>query len=361
MQDAALELLQLWGQLEPELVSEPPASRRQLRERVRASASTMERQRELPHEPLTEGLYRDEPLELRYKLARPAEREGGVDPLLDDDEPLLLEPSDSLGGEGLRRHAGERFAAPLAERCDQQVVPGARVAVAQSRRSLLRPTLEPLEVQLVSLDREHISLPLAPEPFRPDDLPQPKDESVERVGCAWRRRLSPETVDQPVPGDHPIRIQEQQGEQGTLFRPAERLLSPAAHDSDGAEKTELHRASKSPLRPDCEGAATPGCQVRRLESEEVANAQARGHDGRSGAGGVRRRRGGGSADHSVEPRRKARPSAPNPLARLSIRAGVAGRGRRLSRGRQGGLDRASSAVHLRAGRELARDVVACPG
>ena len=181
----------------------------------------MERERELPHEPLTEGLYRDEPLELRYKsLDRPSA--SGVDSLLDDDRPLLLEPSDSSSREGLRRHAGERFAAPCrAPR--PQVVP-ARASPSPRADAPPPPDARPAES---SCSRWTVSTyPCPSRRSRSGRRPSAaEDESVERVGCGWRRRLSPETDHQPVPGNHRSH-RGAAGRAGTLFRPAEALLPP---------------------------------------------------------------------------------------------------------------------------------------
>ena len=63
----------------------------------------------------------DERLELADDVAVSAELEVGVDPLLERDEPQLLEPADLRLREVVERELRERRASPERERADEQL------------------------------------------------------------------------------------------------------------------------------------------------------------------------------------------------------------------------------------------------
>jgi hypothetical protein len=60
------------------------------------------------------------------------------------------------------------------------------------------------------------------------------------MSSAWRRPLSPQTVDQPITGNRFIRVQQENGEQRALLRPSQRKLATVAPRPDGTENRELH-------------------------------------------------------------------------------------------------------------------------
>src|SRR5207249_6613915 len=91
-EDRTLELLQLDPGLEPELVvQEPPGLTVDL-EALRLPPASVEREHQLRPESLAEGVLATDCLELRDEREVAAERELGVDPLLECGEPKLFEP-----------------------------------------------------------------------------------------------------------------------------------------------------------------------------------------------------------------------------------------------------------------------------
>ena len=90
-EDLGLELLELRAGLDPEFVDEAGAGILVHLQGLRLPARTIQRQHELPAEGLAERMVADERLERADDVAVPAELEIGLDPLLERDEPELLE------------------------------------------------------------------------------------------------------------------------------------------------------------------------------------------------------------------------------------------------------------------------------
>jgi hypothetical protein len=82
--------------------------------------------------------------------------------------------------------------------------------------------LEAVEVEFTGLDDEPVAVALADEAVLPDELPQSGYVAVEAVLGRRRRLLAPEAVDESIARHDPIRIQQQEREQRTLLRAAER-------------------------------------------------------------------------------------------------------------------------------------------
>ena len=111
--------------VDAELVDQRPAGVVERRERVRLAAGVVEREHQLRAEPLAQRMAGDLRLELADQLGAAAQREIGLDPVLERRQPLLLEPRDLRLRERLVGHVGQRRAAPDRERLPQ---PFGRVA-----------------------------------------------------------------------------------------------------------------------------------------------------------------------------------------------------------------------------------------
>ena len=116
LEDLPLQGLQLGARLDPELVHEPAPRRAVGLERVGLAAAAVERDEQLALEPLPERVRGDQRLELGQDVLVAAEREVGLDPILERGEPQVLEPPDLVLRERLVREVGERRAAPERER-----------------------------------------------------------------------------------------------------------------------------------------------------------------------------------------------------------------------------------------------------
>ena len=108
-QDLRLESLELGAGLDSELVDEAGARVLVHLQRFGLPARAIQREHQLPAERLAKRMLAYERLELTDDVAVPAELEVGVDPLLEGDEPQLLEPPDLRLCEVVERELRERW------------------------------------------------------------------------------------------------------------------------------------------------------------------------------------------------------------------------------------------------------------
>jgi hypothetical protein len=180
---ASLERPELLAGLDPEALDERLARRTIGRERVSLPAGAVERQHQLPAEPLAVRMLGDERLQLGDELAVPAEREVGVDSLLEHGQALLLESAGRRRREGLAVEVGQRRATPEGERIARPSVgpqPGELVEVGVPRR-----------------DVEHVSGGAGAERGAafPQRLAQTGDVDLQRRASGLGRIVAPELVD----------------------------------------------------------------------------------------------------------------------------------------------------------------------
>ena len=150
-------------------------------------------------------------LEFGYEPGRVAERDVGLDPLLDRLDAQSFQPGDRGGGEARGGDLGERRAAPQAERASQCLGTGRGLALGP------RAGHQPFERHRVHLARVH-GEPVAARPgldrVVPAHASQPGDQGLERVARARRRRVPPQVVDQPFGRDRTARVHGQPDQQG---------------------------------------------------------------------------------------------------------------------------------------------------
>ena len=119
-EDRLLELAQLAAGFEAQLAGEPVAQVAERRERVGVPAGAVEREHLLPAQPLAQRVLGDERLQLPRDVGVAAEREVGLDALLQRQDPQLLEAPDLRLREGLVAEVGEHRSAPQREHLAQQ-------------------------------------------------------------------------------------------------------------------------------------------------------------------------------------------------------------------------------------------------
>ena len=142
-EDRLLELAQRGARLDPELLDEHAARLLVRLERLGLPAAAVEREHQLAAEPLAERVLGDQRLELGDEVGVGAERELGVDQILQRRRRELLEPRGLAKRERLEEQVGERRPAPERERLAE--------LSARSSPSALRPSAQPLEAQEVDL------------------------------------------------------------------------------------------------------------------------------------------------------------------------------------------------------------------
>jgi hypothetical protein len=181
----------------------------------------------------------DEPLELRDDLGVTAEREIGVDPLLDRAQAEVLEPVDVGAGEVLVPEVGERLAAKEIERRTEELALAGRVTLA------VRPfekALDAAEVRPLAIDAQGIAGRPRLDRVRAEQLPQRGDVALEGVRRSLRRRGAPERLDQLVGGNHLVRAQEEERQQHPLLRPWGCYVAPVLDDFERPQNPDFHPA-----------------------------------------------------------------------------------------------------------------------
>ena len=126
--------------------------------------------------------------QLGHERLVPAERELGVDPILERLEPELLEPVDVRARERLVGQVGERTAPPERQRRPQPIRRCADVAVFEQPAAFTGQALEPLGIELIRANVQYVSgrprdesLVLAPSVFRLQRFPKARDVPLEHV------------------------------------------------------------------------------------------------------------------------------------------------------------------------------------
>ena len=191
VQDLPLELLQRRAGLDPELVDERTAPASEDVERVGLPAAAIERDHQLAAQALAKRVLGDERLELRHELVLAAERQVGVDPLLDGREALLLEARDLALGERLVAEVGQRLPVPERERLAQAGRP--LLGIGQGAR-LPDEQLEPAQVDLARRDVQQVAGRPRPDPLGADQLADGGDVPVQRGLRGLGRRVAPDAL-----------------------------------------------------------------------------------------------------------------------------------------------------------------------
>ena len=235
-----MEALQSRSWLDPELLDERLPGMPVRRQGLDLATGAVERQHQLTSNPLTERIPHDEAFELTDERLVLAKFEVGVDPRLEQRATQLVEPRDLAVRERLVRELGERLAAPQRERFAHEA------ASLRGRRRLERgdELVEPADVHLPGIDVECVPGRTRHDVLAPERLPQRRDHVLERRGRRPGRLPVPEHLEQRVGRDHPIGVQQQQGEQNALLLAAERQLAAVCvGDLERAEQPKIEHAS----------------------------------------------------------------------------------------------------------------------
>ena len=224
-EDHRLEPAQLRAGLEPELVDQEPAALAHHLERVRLASGAVERQHQLPAQPLAQRVLGHERAQLADQVDRLAAGELGREPLLDRLQPQLLQARDLALGELVEAMVGQRRAAPQRER-------DASCAAARvGRRARRQQRLEAAAVDRLALDLQRVAR-RAPADRQPlaQARPQARDLLLQRLVAAVRRLVAPHRLDQLVDRHRLRRPQRERDEEPPLLGAFE--LHAAARDRD---------------------------------------------------------------------------------------------------------------------------------
>ena len=217
-------------------------------ERLGLAAAAVQRQHELATQPLAQRMLPHERLELADQLRVPSAAQVGLDAVLEQCEPQLLEPADLRLRERLEDEIGERRSAPERQRLPQLLGGPPRVFGGQSLAALVGQALASVEVELARLHVEQVAIRLGHQPggALSKSLAQPRHLDLEALPWRGGRVLAPELVDQLVGRDGLVGMDQQDREQRTLPAVDDRDRPPGLFDLERAEDPEIHGSTLPP-------------------------------------------------------------------------------------------------------------------
>ena len=204
----------------------------------------VEREHQLRAQPLTMRVLGDQRLELADEVGVAAEREVGLDPLLERREPQVLQPPRLDAARTAPAELGQRRPAPEASasrsrlrrlgRIRRRVRPRPAARTAAGRPPPARPRAGTRAAASTST------------PGR-QQLPQPRHVDLHRRDRRLRRLLAPELVDQPLARDDAVRVQQRAARAGRAASRPERDRLAADANLQRPQQPELELISRRQL------------------------------------------------------------------------------------------------------------------
>ena len=191
------------------------------RQRLDLTAGAVQREHQLRAQPLTQRELAYQRVQLADQLLLVAEREIGVDPVLQRRQASLLEPCDLSLSERLVGEVGQRRTAPQPERVAKTSGRGGGICAVERSAALGRQPLELVSVELIGRKLELIPGPPGVQQAIAQRPAQVKDVSLQCLGGSRGRSLAPQIVDQPLARDHPTAVQQQDRKHRSLLSPTQ--------------------------------------------------------------------------------------------------------------------------------------------
>ena len=268
VENRALELPERERRLDAERLHERAPRIAIRRERVRLPSRAVEGEHELGAEALPERVLADQQLELGDELGARAQREIGLDALLERLEPKLLEPSISAAPRARRRTRPE--AVPRQSESASRNIPFASAGAGDPRiRDELLEAVAGRTIRHRHEARTRRDGPDHAAAERPAELGDVRLEDLRRRG---RRPAGPELLDQAVARDRLVRAEEQDREQGTRLCRVQRDDAALGDHLERPEDTELHGRPPPDATPSrgLDSRATPALDRRSTGDPEGA-------------------------------------------------------------------------------------------
>jgi hypothetical protein len=184
----------------------------------------------------------------------PPELEIRVHSLFERGQAKLLEPADLVLRERLVHEVGERHVAPDGQCLTQQCRACRRIG---RLARLFDQSDETLEVDASRVQPKQIARRLRLDGAGAEQLPQLRDEILQRRGGGAWRVLAPECVDQPIGRDDPASLEQEEHEERAL------LLTPELEWTSVVQR--LERAENPKLEPFLRSGAADRRLCRRSE------------------------------------------------------------------------------------------------
>ena len=213
-EDAQFELHQRGSRVDTELLDKRPAPALERVQRVGLPAAAIEREHQLAAQALAEQVLADERLELRHQVVMAAERQIGVDSILERGQPELIQPGDLALCEPLAVKIGQRFSAPERKRLAQARRPPDGIVAGPC---LGDQRLKAGKVDIARRDVQQIAGRARPDPIGAEQFAQVGDVAMQRGLRGPWRLLSPQRLDQLGARHQLAAAQEQQRQQRPLL------------------------------------------------------------------------------------------------------------------------------------------------
>ena len=237
-QDRGLERAQAGGGLDAEALDQRAVRVAVGGKRVRLAAGAVERQHQLPAEPLAQRVVLDQRLELAHERGVQAGGEVRLDALAQAGQAEVLEPSDLGLREALPRHVRQRRPAPQLERLPQRRRGLPRLAARQLLAAAPVPVLEASGVERPGA--EPVPAALRAHELVAERRAQPGRHDLHGVAGVLRALALPQLVRHAVEVDDFAAMHEQQREQRQRATAGDRSGPAAVQlDLDRTEDPEL--------------------------------------------------------------------------------------------------------------------------
>ena len=253
--DRQLELLQARPGLEPKLCGQSATELLVEIERLGLPSATVQRQHQLPPQPLAQRIAPDRCRELPDQLAVGTQRQIRLEPLLQRGKPQLLELGDRRLRERLIAEICQRCPSPHRQRGSQRAGGLLRVPCRKLLTSALEQTTEPVEIQLPGLDAKHVTSPARRQQtirpclaLYPKGPTQPRHRHMHGVQRRRRRPLAPQAIDQHIGRDDLIGVQQQHRQQNPLPLARHRNVNAVAANLKRAKDSVIQACAPIPAR-----------------------------------------------------------------------------------------------------------------
>jgi hypothetical protein len=227
-QHPLVDVLELSGGIDPELVGQQAPRTLERGESVGLAARSVQREDELAPQALPQRVRARRRLELGDDLCVLAKVEPGADPLLGGDEMELLQPGDLARERRLESEVGQGGSVPELQCLLEGAERSPRVEAVLAH--LVQEGLEPERVELFGLGVEPVAGRLTLDAIRTERRAQPRDVCLEGASCGVRRFLAPHRVDQLFGRHDAVHLEQQMRQHEPLLRPTDRHRSGVGGD-----------------------------------------------------------------------------------------------------------------------------------
>ena len=178
---------------------------------------------------------RDQRFQLGDELGVSAEREIGVDPVLEGGDMQLVQAPDLVLGEALVGEIRQGKAAPELERLPEVAGRRLRLARGERRAAVREAALEAVAVELVRLEPQGVAVSDRPQRLGAagELLAQGGDAVLQHLVRRLRRRLAPQGVDDHVPRQRLVPVQQQEQRDDGPLPPRLRRRSSSSASARG--------------------------------------------------------------------------------------------------------------------------------